>query len=314
VNTEIPAALDDASVLVTGGAGFVGSHLVRELNSVCDVTVLDDLSSGDRAVVPDDVEFVRGDVRNIETVTEAATGADVIFHQAALVDVTETIRRPLEGHRRNATGTVTVVETARQQDARVVVASSAAVYGHPESLPVHESAPKTPISPYGIDKLAADQYAQVYADLYDLPTVSLRYFNVYGPSQSKDGGKGVVDVFFDRASRDEPVTIHGDGTQTRDFVHIRDVVRANLLAATTDQVGRVYNIGTGTAVSIREVADEIIRIVDSDSEVIHEDPRDGDIQHSRADVQRAHTELNFEPRYGFVDGLETMAIHRTDSN
>lgn len=299
---------------MTGGAGFIGGHLVRELNSVCDVTVLDDLSVGDRGIVPDDVEFVRGDVRDSRTVTDAADGKDVIFHQAALVDVTDTIRRPLEGHSRNATGTVTVLEAARRTGARVVVASSAAVYGHPDSLPIRESAPKTPLSPYGIDKLAADQYARAYAELYDLPTVSLRYFNVYGPGQSDDNAKGVVDAFFDRARRGEPVTIHGDGTQTRDFVHIRDVVRANLLAAATDRVGRAYNIGTGTAVSIREVADQITRIVDSGSEVVHEDPRDGDIQHSRADVQRARAELEFESRYEFVDGLEAMAEQRLASN
>lgn len=302
------------SVLVTGGAGFIGGHLVRELDSVCDVTVLDDLSVGDRAVVPEGVEFIRGDIRDGQTVADAAEGKDVIFHQAALVDVTDTIRRPLEGHGRNATGTVTVLEAARRTDARVVVASSAAIYGHPDSLPVHESDPKTPLSPYGIDKLAADQYARVYADLYDLPTVALRYFNVYGPSQSTDDGKGVVDAFFDRVRRGEPVTIHGDGTQTRDFVHVRDVVRANLLAATTDRVGRAYNIGTGTAVSIREVADQISRIVDSECEVIHEEPREGDIQHSRADVQRARTELNFESRYEFEDGLEMMAAQRPASN
>jgi UDP-glucose 4-epimerase len=314
LETDIATSLEGTSVLVTGGAGFIGGHLVRELNSVCDVTVLDDLSSGDPAVVPDGVEFVHGDVRDSQTVTEAVSGQDVIFHQAALVDVTDTIRRPLEGHSRNATGTVTVLEAARQTGARVVVASSAAVYGHPDSLPVQESAPKRPISPYGIDKIAADRYARVYADLYDLPTVTLRYFNVYGPSQSNHVGKGVVDAFLERASRDDPVTIHGDGTQTRDFIHVQDVVRANLLAATTDTVGRAYNVGTGTSVSIREVADRIVKVVDSESEVIHGDPRDGDIQHSRADIGRVRTELDFEPQYDFLDGLETIATQRTGSN
>lgn len=304
--TDAAAALDGTSVLVTGGAGFVGSHLASELAEVCDVTVLDDLSTGSSSAVPDGVTFVRGDVRDVDTVAEVANGTEVVFHQAALADASEAIRRPVEGHHRNASGTVAVLEAARRVDARVVLASSAAIYGHADSLPVHESDPKHPISPYGIDKAAADRYARVYQELYDLPTVVLRYFNVYGPRRSTADSRGVVGTFLDRARRDAPLVVHGDGNQSRDFVYVRDVVRANLLAATTERVGQAYNVGTGTAVSIRDVADHVREAVDSDSEVVYEEAREGDIRHSRAAVEKARAELGFDTQYDFADGVEAM--------
>ncbi|MFB6151450.1 MAG: NAD-dependent epimerase/dehydratase family protein [Haloarculaceae archaeon] len=306
MRNDVPADLAGASVLVTGGAGFIGSHLAERLAGNCRVTVLDDLSTGDPAAVPEGATLVRGDVRDPADVTEAVRGTDVVFHQAALPDVTETVRSPVESHRRNATGAVTVLDAARREDARVVFASSAAVYGQPRSLPIDESDRKTPTSPYGIDKLAADQHARAYADLYGLPTVSLRYFNVYGPGRTAASGSGVVNAFLERARDGETLVVHGDGSQTRDFVHVSDVVDANLRAATTDHVGLAYNVGTGDAVSVREVADRVTRTLGSGSDVVHGEPRDGDIQHSRASIDRARLKLGFDPTYDFAAGLETM--------
>ncbi|QLH77783.1 NAD-dependent epimerase/dehydratase family protein [Halosimplex rubrum] len=312
--TSDPASgLDGESVLVTGGAGFVGSHLAAALADRCEVTVLDDCSTGDPANVPDGATLVRGDVRDPTDLGPAMRGVDVVFHQAALADVRASIRSPVEGHRRTASGTVKVLDAARREDARVVTASSAAVYGQPDTLPIRESDRKTPLTPYGIDKLAADQYTRRFADRYGMETVALRYFNVYGPGERSDrtGTDDVVGAFLDRARSDSVLPIDGDGTQTRDFVHVDDVVQANLRAATTDATGRAYNVGSGTGVSVREVAERVTRLVGSDSEVVHGNPREGDIKHSRAALGRARSRLGYEPTYDFEEGLATLVDRAT---
>ncbi|WP_436910122.1 NAD-dependent epimerase/dehydratase family protein [Halosimplex marinum] len=313
--TDPASDLDGKSVLVTGGAGFVGSHLAAALTDRCEVTVLDDCSTGDPDAVPDGAAFRRGDVRDPTDLGEAMRGVDVVFHQAALSDVGASVRSPVEGHRRTASGTVKVLDAARREDARVVAASSAAVYGQPDTLPIRESDRKTPVSPYGIDKLAADQHTRGFADRYGMETVALRYFNVYGPGRAGDraGGKvdGVVGAFLDRARSDRVLPVEGDGTQTRDFVHVSDVVRANLLAATTDATGRAYNVGTGTGVPVREVAERVVQLVDSDSEIVHVEPREGDIDHSRAALGRARSRLGYEPTCDFEAGLATLVDRAT---
>ena len=297
----------DATVLVTGGAGFVGSHLCEALVADNEVRVLDDLSSGCPADVPPEATIVEGDVRDPETVREATAGVDVVFHEAALVSVAESVEKPLESDAVTSDGTLHVLDAARREDARVVLASSAAVYGHPESVPVTEDEPKAPTSPYGVAKLSADQYALRFNDLYGLETVSLRYFNIYGPRQNPEYG-AVVSVFLDQAAAGDPITVEGDGSQTRDFVHVDDVVRANLLAAETDHVGEAFNVGTGESVTIRELAETVRRATDSDSDVVHTDPRPGDIDHSLADVSKARERLGFEPTVSLEDGL--TALHR----
>ena len=289
-------------VLVTGGAGFIGSALVNSLRRETKVRVLDARPGDD---IPDDVEVIAGDVRNPEVVNRAVAGIDVVFHEAALVSVEESIERPVESHSINVTGTLNVLEAARDHDARVVVASSAAIYGDPETVPVAESAPLDPQSPYGVDKLAADKYTRLYNDLYGLETVALRYFNVYGPGQSGDYA-GVIDVFTERARSGDPLPIHGDGEQTRDFVHVADVVEANRRAATTDAVGQAFNVGTGESVSVQEVATLIRRFTDSESPIVHESPREGDVEHSRADLTRAREILEYEPSIDFATGLESL--------
>ena len=297
-------SLTDASVLVTGGAGFIGSHLVDALVSDNDVAVLDDLSTGESERLPESARLLVDDVRNRERVTDAIAGTDIVFHHAGLVSVAQSTETPYASHTTNATGTVNVLDAAREPDTRVVFASSAAIYGHPEYTPIDERHPKDPTSPYGLDKLTADHYTRLYHDLYDLDTVALRYFNVYGPGQTGGDYAGVISVFIEQALAGEDITVHGEGDQTRDFVYVDDVVRANRKAALTEHVGRAYNVGSGDSVSIRELAELIREITDSDSEIVHVESRTGDVERSEADISRARRRLEYEPTVSIREGLE----------
>lgn len=301
------------TVLVTGGAGFVGSHLVDALVADNEVRVVDDFSTGSRANLPAGVTVFEGDVRDGELVAEAMDGVDLVFHEAAMVSVARSVEEPELSHDVTAGATVRVLDHARRQDARVVLASSAAVYGHPESVPIAETASKNPTSPYGVDKLTADHYARIYNELYDLPTVALRYFNVYGPRQTAGDYSGVISVFVDQATSGEAITVEGDGEQTRDFVHVSDVVAANLSAATTDHVGEAFNVGTGESCTINELAKTIRTVADSDSEITHVEPRQGDVRHSRPDVSKAREKLGYEATTSLADGLSTLLASPTDS-
>lgn len=303
--------LTDETILVTGGAGFVGSHLAERLVEDNAVRVLDDLSAGRREHVPDDAELIVGDVRDADALARAMADVDVVFHEAAIVSVAESVDRPSETHDVNVDGTLQVLEAARNEDARVVLASSAAVYGHPDRVPISEDAPTTPASPYGIDKLAVDHYARRYHDLYGLETIALRYFNVYGPRQGAGAYSGVIDAFFEQAAAGGPITVHGEGSQTRDFVHVSDVVEANRRAATTEHVGEAFNVATGTETSIRSLAETIRDVTGSDAEITHVDPREGDVDRSCADVSRARDRLGFDASVDLEGGLERLAATRT---
>ncbi len=298
--------LQGRTVLVTGGAGFVGSHLAESLTEADEVRVLDDLSNGDAGDVPNHATLIEGDVRDRETVREAMDGADVVFHEAAMVSVPASVEAPVDCHDVNGTATLQLLDAARATDSRVVLASSAAIYGHPGSVPVAEDAPKDPASPYGVEKLSNDQYARVYAEQYGLETVALRYFNIYGPRQTGQYS-GVISVFLDQARAGDPITVEGDGEQTRDFVHVDDVVRANRLAATTDATGAAYNVGTGSSVTINELAEAVRDVTGADVPVEHADPRPNDVRRSRADVGKARRELGYEPTVSLRDGLATIA-------
>ena len=290
-------------VLVTGGSGFIGGALVDALNAEATVRVLDTTPRGG---APDDVEVIEGDIRDESVLDEAMDGTDTVFHQAAVVSVEESIDDPVRSHSVNVAGTVRTLEAARRHDARVVLASSAAVYGDPGRVPVSETDPLEPTSPYGLEKLTIDRYARLYHDLYGLETVALRYFNVYGPGQSGGDYAGVIEAFLEQAREGEPLPVHGDGKQTRDFVHIDDVVEANRLAAETDAVGTAYNIGTGRSVTVERLAEQIRNAVDSRSPIVHTDPRTGDIRHSRADISRARERLGFRPTVDLDQGIETL--------
>ncbi len=301
-----PSSISGNRVLITGGAGFIGSRLVTALASDNDVRVLDNLSNGSRSNVPNDVTLIQGDLRNEKAVEQATDGVDIIFHHAALIDVERSVRRPALTHEINVTGTVTLLEQARKESATVVFASSAAVYGHPSSVPIAEDASMEPTSPYGLSKLAAEQYVNLYGELYDITTVSLRYFNVYGAGQLSGPYSAVISIFVEQALSGDPITVEGDGSQTRDFVHIDDVVNANLLAASSGVTG-VFNIGTSESVSILELAETIRDVVGSDSEIVHVDERPGDIARSRADISQAKSVLGFTPSVSLHDGIESFA-------
>lgn len=300
------------TVLVTGGAGFIGSHLVEALVPDNDVRVLDDLSSGHRNNVPDGVSLFEGDIRDDALLTEAMAGVDLVFHEAALVSVTESVLDPYTAHEVNCTGTLALLERTRAEDARVVLASSAAIYGDPQTLPIDEDHPLQPTSPYGVQKLALDRYATLYHDLYGLETVSLRYFNVYGPRGLTGPYSGVVGIFLQNARDDSPLVVFGDGTQTRDFVHVDDVVRANMRAATTDRVGEAYNVGTGHSTSITTLAELIREVTESNSTIEYDDPRPGDIDHSVADISKACEDLGYQPAVSLRDGL-TRIVESTSA-
>jgi UDP-glucose 4-epimerase len=295
-------------ILVTGGAGFIGSHLAEALVADNEVTVVDDLSAGDRSNVPDGARFVEADVRD-DALVDIVADVDCIFHEAAQISVDQSVADPSASQDRNVAGTLAVLEAAREADARVVLASSCAIYGHPDTVPTPEDAPTTPTSPYGLEKLTVDHYARLYHDLYGLETVALRYFNVYGP---RAGGEyaGVVDVFLDQALAGDPLTVHGDGTQTRDFVHITDVVRANLLAATTEGVGASYNVGTGQECSIADLADVCREVVGADVPIEHTDPRTGDVERSCADTEKVDEGLGFEAQVSLSEGLDALVQKR----
>lgn len=296
----------DQSILVTGGAGFIGSHLVETLAADNDVVVVDNLSGGRREWVDDRATLIEGDVRNEQTVARAVDGVDLIFHQAANVSVQRSVEAPVESHETNVDATLRLLEHARNEDARFVFASSAAIYGTPEAVPIDESDPKRPTSPYGAEKHAADQYCRLYHDLYDVETVALRYFNVYGPRQRGGQYSGVIDVFLDQADRGEDITVHGDGAQTRDFVHVDDVVAANCLAAVNGTLGEAYNVGTGDSISIRALAELVRETTETTSDIVHVDAREGDIEQSRPSIEKIQAGLGFEPRRSLEAELETL--------
>jgi len=298
------ASLAGSTVLVTGGAGYLGSRVARVLSDPCDVTVLDDLLTSDREAVPDGVEFVQADTRSVDAVSRAMAEVDVAFHLAHVTDTDRSVRAPVETHNRIACGTVTVLDAARRMDARVVLGSSAGVYGEAEALPLHETASKTPISPYGVAMLTGDHFARVYADLYGLSTTVLRYFTVYGPAKPNPT---VVNRFVRWARADRPLVVYGDGKQTRDFTHVDDALQATLQAGASDATGRAFNVGTGERLSVSALAELVRESVDTTSEVVHVDARSGERRHSQADISRARKGLGYEPTVDVHEGIESVA-------
>ena len=297
--------------LVTGGAGFIGSHLVDALLSEgCAVTVLDNLSTGklsnlEQAI--DRITFYQGDLRNQEILINAAKDCDIIFHQAAVVSVPSTVNDPVDSAMVNEMGTLLVLEAARKNNIKkVVLASSCAVYGDDPDIPKHENMIPNPKSPYAVQKLAGEFYARLYFDLFGLESVCLRYFNVYGSRQDPSSPySGVISIFMAKASSKKTPVIYGDGNQYRDFVFVKDVVRFNLLAANSDEaIGKTFNVGTGKFTRINRLWEMIRRLEGSNIEPEYERARPGDIRESVASIDYATKTLGFEPEVSFENGLK----------
>lgn len=299
--------------LVTGGAGFIGSHIATRLVATGhSVRVLDDLSSGRKenlAHVASEVELVVGDVRDARKLAELSAGCEVVFHEAAIVSVPYSVEHPFETHDVNIEGTLNVLQAARTQGVRrVVFACSAAVYGEEPEQPKVETMRAAPVAPYGVEKITGEQYLYCWSRLYGVETVSLRYFNVFGPRQDPSSAySGVISIFVDRILRGAPITIFGDGEQYRDFVYVDNVVDANMAAATRPNVsGRAYNVGCGQKTSLNQLAAMLGRIAGRDVRPSHAEPRAGDIRESLADISRARAELGYEPKVGAEEGLRRL--------
>lgn len=300
-----------ASYLVIGGAGFIGCNLVDELLRRGErVRVLDNLATGQYAnLLPflDQIEFIQGDICEYATVREAVQGIDFVLHQGALPSVPRSVAEPILTSNVNVMGTLNVLQAARDAGVkRLVYASSSSVYGNREQLPKIETMCPNPLSPYAIAKLASEQYCQIFWRLYGFETVSLRYFNVFGPRQDPTSQySAVIPRFIDKILQGEPVTIHGDGTQSRDFTYIQNVVHANLVACTAPNAGGVVvNIACGQRYTLRTLVETLEALLQRKANIEYVEPRVGDVQHSQADIQRAQEVLGYEPQVTFEEGLQ----------
>lgn len=304
---------------MTGGAGFIGSTLVDHL--LADghtVRVLDDLSTGYADNVAPAADLVVGDVADIDAVRRAVEGVEVVFHQAAHRSVARSVETPLETDRANVGGTLNVLVAAREAGVRrVVSASSSSVYGGAAVRPTPESAPLIPRSPYAVSKLAGEHYCRVFAELYGLETVSLRYFNVFGPRQRPDGPyAAVIPLFIQALAAGEAPTVHGDGLQTRAFSYIDDVVAANLAAATGPAAacsGKVYNVGGDTEISLLDLLAVVEQVMGRSLPPRFTSPRPGDVRHSSADVSAIAADLGWRPRTSVADGMQRTVAWFTRS-
>jgi len=304
--------LDGSSVLVTGGAGFIGSSIVdRLVDEGLEVGVLDNFSTGEIRNLERSsnrgVTVHKLGIEDYDAVRKVVGGYKVVVHQAALVSVARSVEDPLRVNQVNVAGTLNLLRAATEAGVeRFVYASSSSVYGDTETLPKRESMGTVPSSPYGASKLAAENYCRVFAKVFGLKTVSLRYFNVYGPRQKGGFYSGVIPTFIKRVREGKPPTIFGDGMQTRDFTFVQDVVEANFLALTSPQIkgGEVYNVAAGGTISISELALTVARLLGKpDLAPEYAEPRKGDIRASYADVSKAREELGYRPRFSLAQGL-----------
>jgi nucleoside-diphosphate-sugar epimerase len=299
-----------AHYLVTGGAGFIGSHMVEALRARGErVRVVDNLVTGHRdnlAHVPD-VEFIEGDLADIDVARRAVEGVDIVLHQAAIPSVPRSVADPITSNRANIDAALNVLVAARDAGvSRVVYAGSSSAYGNSATLPKREDMPTAPLSPYALQKLVAEQYMQMFTSLYGLSTVTIRYFNVFGPRQDPSSPySGVISLFVRHALEGRSPTIYGDGEQTRDFTYVANVVDGVLRAATadTDVSGEVINVATGHRISLNDLWTTLQRIIGTDIAPTYGEPRAGDVRDSLADISKAERLLGYRPIVGLEEGL-----------
>lgn len=296
--------------LVTGGAGFIGSHIAEKcLLNGHNVRVLDNLSTGreeNLAALKGDVEFVEGDIRNMEDLHNAMSGIDMVFHQAALPSVPRSIEEPRACHESNITGTLNVLLAARRAGVkRVIYAGSSSAYGDTPVLPKKEDMTPSPLSPYALAKLTGEYYCQVFSSVYQLETITLRYFNVFGPRQNPESQyAAVIPKFIQAVQENKSPVVYGDGEQTRDFTYVGNVASANILAAQAEKTsGEVVNVATHTQISLNQLLTTLEELSGQTAQPRYEPPRPGDVRHSFADITRAQQLLGYEPAIGFEEGL-----------
>ncbi|MDR7212266.1 NAD-dependent epimerase/dehydratase family protein [Flavobacterium piscis] len=295
--------------VITGGAGFIGSHIAEHLSKEGhQVTILDNLRTGfEHNLNGLNVDFIKGDIRDENLVNEVINGAAGVFHLAALVSVPESLLKIRECIEINTIGTINILEAAKNNsDCKVVLSTSAANYGNNPVLPKVETMFPEPMTPYAITKLDGEYYLKMYLDQYQVPTASLRYFNVFGPRQNPESAyAAAVPIFINKALQNEPITIYGDGLQTRDFIYVKDVVKANILAS--QKGDETYNVALGHSTSVLELADKIIKITNSKSQIKFLEERPGDIKHSKANPEKFN-QLGFKPEYTIDKALEETIL------
>jgi nucleoside-diphosphate-sugar epimerase len=307
-----------AHYLVTGGAGFIGSHLSEELvRRGHHVRVADSLVTGKRSNldhVPN-VEFLQGDLADVDFARRAAEGVDFVLHQAALPSVPRSVKDPITSNRANVDGTLNVLVAARDAGVRrVVFAGSSSAYGNTLTLPKHEDMPSSPLSPYALQKVVGEQYLQMFTALYGLETVTIRYFNVFGPRQDPSSPySGVISLFATALLENRAPTIYGDGEQTRDFTYVANVVDGVLRACEAPGAsGRVINVATGHRISLNQLFEAMRRLIGADVTPTYESLRAGDVRDSQADIRKARDILGYQPIVSFEDGLRlTVDWYRT---
>ena len=301
--------LKDKRIVVTGGAGFIGSNLARNLCNNNEVIVIDNLITGNFNNIQDlidknKINFINESITDINLLKKSLKGIDFVFHQAAIPSVPRSVKDPISSNNANINGTLNVLVAAKENDVKkVIYASSSSVYGDTPTLPKKENMNPCPLSPYAVSKLSGEYYCNVFTEVYGLKTVCLRYFNVYGPRQDPTGDyAAVVPKFIEKILSDNSPIIYGDGKQSRDFSYVDDVVQANIKAAESTSCG-IFNIADGKKITINKLAELLMEIIGKDLKIIYNPPRPGDIKHSVADISKATKMLNYNPIYDLKKGL-----------
>jgi UDP-glucose 4-epimerase len=302
--------IKNKKIAITGGAGFIGSNLTRALSKDNEIVIIDDLSSGNIENLKDlieleNIEFIKGSITNLSLLNKAFLDVDYVFHLAAIASVLKSLNEPIKTINVNVNGTLNILIASKNNDVKKVVnSSSSAVYGNPEKFPIKEKIQPMPLSPYSASKIASEYYCKLFTDILDLQTVSLRYFNVYGPRQNpKSEYAAVIPKFISQIISDQSIIIFGDGKQTRDFVYVDDVINANILAAKSN-LSDIYNVGSGKKISINQIAEKIMKLTKNKVKIIYDKPRKGDVYESYSDISKIKT-IGYSPKTSLDVGLNT---------